>query len=210
MRIKDLMKGIGGFVAFIGFFFLLFLILAAFIKGAEYLAVTIEPILAKLAWPLFALCLIVFLPLSFFKKTRSIGLTSLVVSSFVFGLLAWMLGFIATLYFWGVFWLIVGLFLAGIGVVPMGIVASFLNHRSDIAWSLIIVLVIAYGIRIFALWYEEKMATGPHLSNGDDVIDLGDEFVSTDYTTQPTLDIKPHGHHPKHIKHQIPKRRVQG
>ena len=208
--VKDLLKGAGGLVVLIGVFAISIFLIVAFIKGAEYLAVTIEPFLAKMAWPLLVLCLLVFLPLSFFKKTRSFGLSALVVASFVFGILAWMIGFIATLYFWGVFWLVVGLFMAGIGVVPMGIVASFLNHRSDIAWSLLILLMVAYGMRFFSLWYEEKMATDPQLSDRDDVIDLGDDSVSTDYTAQPTLDTKSYSHPPRHIKHQIPKRKVQG
>lgn len=156
MKGKDILAGVGGFFAFIGIIVLSIFLVIVFLKGATYLSTTVAPVLTRITPLLFITCLFIFLPFSLIKSTRNFGLISLVVSSFVFGALAWMIGFITTLYFWGIVGVVIGLFIAGIGVVPFGIIASFLNERGDIAWNLIALIVLAYGTRAFALWYENK------------------------------------------------------
>jgi len=57
-------------------------------------------------------------------------------SSFVVGFAAWLYGFGFTYTLWGGFAVILGLFLFGIGVVPMGLVATGINGMWDAFWTI--------------------------------------------------------------------------
>jgi len=92
----------------------------------------------------FVIDIIIFLPMSFIKKTKKFAGKGLVFSSFIFGITVWLLGAIITFSYWGIVALIIGLVLMGVGVIPMGMVACFINGL----WIELIFLVIG-SILIF-------------------------------------------------------------
>jgi hypothetical protein len=74
----------------------------------------------------FVFCIIVFLPLLVFLKTRSASAKGFLVSSYVFGASTWLAGVLACNFDLGSFWLAVGLLFVGIGVVPLGIIGAMI------------------------------------------------------------------------------------
>jgi hypothetical protein len=70
------------------------------------------------------LCVIALLPLLAVRKTRSASAKGFLVSSYVFGASTWMASVLACKLYLGWFWLAVGLFFIGIGVVPLGIIGA--------------------------------------------------------------------------------------
>ena len=90
-------------------------------------------------------------PNEFYKKNKKIAGKGLVFSSFIFGITVWLLGAIITFSYWGIVALIIGLVLMGVGVIPMGMVACFINGLWIeliflVIGSIIIFVTRAYGL----------------------------------------------------------------
>jgi hypothetical protein len=76
----------------------------------------------------FALCVTVFPILAIFKRTRRAAGVGFLVSSYAFGLVIWALSVLIVLDYWGTLAVIIGIFIFGIGVLPMALVIIVWNH----------------------------------------------------------------------------------
>ena len=86
--------------------------------------------------------------MALFRKTRGLAGEWLYVASIIFGLATWFLGASVTFYTWGWTGFLIGVFLAGVGVVPIGIAAAFFSlHDSSLGISLIIMSIIVFATR---------------------------------------------------------------
>lgn len=95
----------------------------------------------------------VFAPLGIFRLTRSFAGGALVFASYVFGLILWVYGAIATFLYWGWLGLIIGLVIVGVGVVPMGFLALALRFQWEWLANLGLLLASMVGSRLLGLWY---------------------------------------------------------
>jgi hypothetical protein len=77
-----------------------------------------------------AVGIFVLAPLGIFRRTRGIAGVGLVSASWGLGAILWLYGAMITFTSWGWVGLIIGLFVFGVGVVPMGFLA--LAQNSDI------------------------------------------------------------------------------
>jgi hypothetical protein len=102
------------------------------------------------------LCLVVFLPLSFNRRTRGLSAVVFVYSSFGWGLYLWLMAFLYTYTNFGLFWLIVGLFFAGIGVVPIAIIGCLIHADWSGLLTALTMLAITFGFRFFGLYVATK------------------------------------------------------
>lgn len=127
------------------------LLLIAIIVGAGYLSEQILPLLLEFVVPLLAVSVFILVPLSFFDSTREQAGKMLYVSSFLYGICAWLLSFVITLEFWGVFAVILGFVLLGIGIVPIGILAALFNAQWEVLLNIAFLLMLTFGVRRFAL-----------------------------------------------------------
>lgn len=117
-----------------------------FTLGAK-VAFTIQPFVSWLTGILFTINILALL-IAIIPSTRgAIGMI-IYVSSYIYGLNVWIFGLAVTLALWGWIAVIVGLFLGGIGVVPIGMLASMFNGHWEIFWTLLIALVLTYGARV--------------------------------------------------------------
>ncbi len=109
----------------------------------------IYSVLLPLAWMALGLCIAILLPLSIFRKLRRYTGKAIYQASYLFGLTTWFLGATITLATWGWLALGIGLFLFGLGVVPIGILAAFITLKnSSMGFSLIVMSLVTYGCRI--------------------------------------------------------------
>jgi hypothetical protein len=97
-----------------------------------------------------AVCVLILLPLSFFRSTRAISASGFFISSFVFGATTWVLGFLVTYDYLGLFWVFVGLVVALVGIVPLGIIGAAIKSDWTAAGILCGGLVMTYGARLAA------------------------------------------------------------
>jgi hypothetical protein len=78
------------------------------------------------------------------------------ISSYVFGLELWLRSLLFTYILWGGFWVIVGLAFAGVGVLPMALLATGFAGYWDVFLWLCIGMVTTYGSRILAHYFSDK------------------------------------------------------
>jgi hypothetical protein len=167
----DTIKSIGGsllgFAIFIGFIIATVLL---FSFGAK-LAFTIQPFVNWLAGILLLINIVALL-IAIIPKTRgSVGLF-IYISSYIYGLSAWIFGLAVTLAFWGWIAVIIGIMLGGIGVVPIGMLAAIFNGEWAIFWSLFFAVVFTYGARVIGTLL---MSNAENQGEPEDVIDIEPE-----------------------------------
>lgn len=104
----------------------------------------------------FILCITILPILAMWRRTRGVAGIIYFCSSYVFGLTAWIMGFIITLSLWGWFGVIVGLIFAGVGVVPFGIIASLIHREWMLALNLFLTVLLTFGIRFLGVWLISK------------------------------------------------------
>ena len=162
-KIKNLGWGLLGIVIMLG----LFLLALLFIKGGLWLSATIYPWLVSIAGITFVICLLILLPLAIFKKTRSASAMSLLIASYIFGATAWVWSFLLAYVFWGFLGLFIGLFIGGVGVVPIAMLASMSKGEWGIFGQLVLVVIITFGVRFLALYIAEKAEQKDEKSEAD-------------------------------------------
>ncbi len=151
------LRGMGCVAFFICAIAILVLAAALFFSGVAYVSAIIMPWLLIAAWITFGILLIVFLPLSFFRRSRRVSCTAFITGSYMFGICGWLLGFLTTYTVWGFWALIVGLFLFGIGVVPIGIAAAAFHGVWDTVWELLLLVVLTFAARGYAVYLANRV-----------------------------------------------------
>ena len=137
---------------------LLFLLLPVlFIKGGLWLGPILLPWLNLISGITFIVCILVLLPLSIFRKTRSFAAIGLFTASYVFGVTLWVVSFLLSYIYWGILGLLVGLVFAGVGVLPVAMLASGLHGDWSIFIQLVISIFLTYGARAFGMFLAEKV-----------------------------------------------------
>lgn len=101
---------------------------------------------------------------------RSVTGWVLFISSYVYGMATWIYGLLVTLSLWGLLAIIIGLFLGGVGVIPIGMLASIFHGRWDIFFTLIALVVLTYGTRMAGMALVNGQ--GERLRKNDEIIEL--------------------------------------
>ena len=122
------------------------LMLAIFLAGAKWAMPHLIPTITLIGWLLLAIDIVIFLPLSIFKKLRFFTGISILLSSYIFGLIEWLYSFIFVYYFWGMWAVILGLCFIGIGCLPMALLITALNGN----WQSFIYLITIPILGVFS------------------------------------------------------------
>lgn len=162
-------KEAGWFVLGLGMMIVAVVIIAIFLNGTIYIGEKILPFLQDVLVWASVLFFLVLLPFSFIRKTYKFVGTATFYFSYLSGFTLWFYSALVTYYFWGFFGLIVGLFLVGIGVLPIAIIASLFNGEWTILWNLFYLAALTYGSRILSIYTLSKIAE----SHGAVLIDDG-------------------------------------
>jgi hypothetical protein len=122
-------------------------LLAVFIKGSLWASENLLSPLIAVGWLALAVVVFVLLPLSLFRRLRPFTGTTIFLSSFIFGLIAWLLGFVLAYALWGVWAVIVGILFFGGGVVPIALLATLVNGLWAPFFTLLVLTIITFGSR---------------------------------------------------------------
>lgn len=110
-------------------------------------------LLLPVGWIALVGVVVLFLPLGLVRRTRPLGATLLVLASWLFGLITWLLGVMATYGSWGTDGLAFGLLVGVVGVVPIGILGSFVKlHSTAMGISLCVMCAVTYGARVLGAY----------------------------------------------------------
>jgi len=153
---RDFLESIGGFIIGIAIFLGMFFLAMFFIKGGLWLSTKVLPWLSVVMWLVFALDILIILPLGIFKKTKGASAIGLIVSSYVYGLTLWFWAFLLTYIIWGAVAVFIGLFVAGVGVVPIAMLATAIKGEWAITGQIVLLLVLTFGSRILGLYFAQQ------------------------------------------------------
>ena len=156
MNIAEKIKSLGWIFLGIAIIFGIVLFALLFVKGGLWLSVIIYPWLVLISEITFAISFLILLPLAIFKKTRGMSAISLLIASYIFGITTWVWSFLLTYVFWGFFGLFVGLFIGGIGVVPIAMLASVFRGEWNMFGQLVLIVILTFSTRSLALYIVKK------------------------------------------------------
>lgn len=146
--LKSFGSSLFGILIFTGIILTFYFLFRYGVNAAAYMA----PYISWLSGVAITICLLVLLPLSFFSKTRTIAAVGFFAASYIFGLSLWLSGFLITYAYWGAIGVVIGIFMAGVGVVPTGILALVLHGQWLVVGILILGIILTYGVRAFGLY----------------------------------------------------------
>lgn len=174
--VKGFFSGALGVVIIVGFIILSGLTLVFGIRVVAF----IYPILLHISSITLAISIFILLPLAIFKKSRIISGWGLIISSYIFGVSLWMYSFLVTYTYWGVFGLVIALFMLGIGVTPIAIVASLFHWDWATIGNIAFGLVITFGARFLAIYLGEKVDKAKLQEKTDQHTQTGDIIEATE------------------------------
>ena len=153
---RDIAASIGGWLLYLTFGFGGIALLLLFFQGVGWIRDNVYP-WSTLAAGIAALAVVpISILLAIFRKSRGIGAIGLLISSYVIGLGLWIWSLIVVYEFAGVFWLIVGVVIGGIGVVPVAFIAALFFREWSIAGQILIAAIFVYGVRWISLFLSER------------------------------------------------------
>jgi hypothetical protein len=120
--------------------------------GTTYFGTKIFPYLQSAVVMFAVVCIVILLPLSLFQRTRIISVYGFLVCSYVFGLYTWLYGFLMTYGIWGGPGIAIGTLLVGVGVVPLGMIASALHSEWSPVIAMMVGLILTFGTHFFSLF----------------------------------------------------------
>lgn len=152
----DVVKTLGGLLLGITIFVVGIFLVVFLIKGGVWLSLKTLPWLSTIMWFVFIFDIFFLLPLSMLKKRKGFSSIGFVISSYVYGITLWLWGLLLTYVLWGGVAVVIGLFIAGIGVVPMAMIATALKTQWSVTGQLILPTIFTYGSRIYGFHLAEK------------------------------------------------------
>lgn len=152
--VKDFILGLGGCLALIVIAIIGLVLLVMLLRETPWITKNFYPWTVQAA----KIALFFVVPtcsvLAFFKKYRGLGGLGLALSSYVIGFSLWVWSLIVAYSLAGVFWIIVGLLFAGLGVIPIAIIAAALKAQWFIAGQMLLgvfIVLILRGIGTFLI-----------------------------------------------------------
>lgn len=157
---RDTLEGIGGCLLYLVFSTIPIILLIAFFKSIGWVVEVVLPISGWIG--VIGLALVpIFLLMAIPRASRAWGGLGLTISSYAVGFSIWLWSLVLAYAMAGVFWMIVGLCFAGVGVVFVAIIASGLRGEWLIFIQLVGGVVVVYLLRFFGAYLIDKAEAEP-------------------------------------------------
>lgn len=104
----------------------------------------------------FLIVFLILIPLGLFDSTRKFSANALYLISFLFGFAIWVYSAGIAFALLGLFWLIVGLLLAGIGVVAVAFLGALFQGYTSLALGIFLSGIFPIILRMIANYLFEK------------------------------------------------------
>jgi len=137
----------------------IFLLIGVMLRGMVWASEKGLPWLYAAARIALDVCFFVLLPLCAFRKSRPWAGVGFFISSYFFGAMLFAYSCIVVVQIWGYFGLVIGLLFAGIGVLPVGLLATLFHGEWGLFWNLVLGAVLTFGTRMLGMFLAEPRAT---------------------------------------------------
>jgi hypothetical protein len=150
-RILNALRNVGfGVAGCLMMIALLLVVPVIFLKGALWVSEHFLPTLVVAGSIALAVDLVLLLPLALVKVLRPWCAGLILLSSFLFGLITWLVGFVLTYTLWGLGAVTLGLFFLGIGVVPFAFLATLFKGMWADFFTVVALVILTLGSRSVA------------------------------------------------------------
>lgn len=183
---KELISNLRSILFGIAVFIAIIFVTLIFLMGGFWVLNKILPYLPIILWLVFIINIFIFLPLSIPNSTKAVAGIAFYFSSYVYGLNLWIWAFIITLTSWGIWGVIIGFVIAGIGFVPLAIIALVINGEWLVIGQLLLLIILTYGSRIVALYLIDKYEE----TKDERVLDFFEKFINNKEATEDKLEAK--------------------
>lgn len=157
MAIGDKLKGVGAGLLILFGIVVLTLIGYAFVVGATAASFYVIKWSPWVFWPTLVACIFLLGPLAIIPPTRLASAIGFMIASFIFGAITWFFALAFTYVVWGFVGVIVGLVVAGIGIVPVAMLAALLHAEWPTLVGFVLLVILTFGLRALAQWLAEKV-----------------------------------------------------
>ena len=165
MKFEEGLKSFGWGLAGIAFIAVIFLLGGLYLVGAVWVSERIFPWLVWAFWITVAVALFILGPLTAFGKTRVFAAIGLLICSYVFGVTLWVFSLLLTLYLWGWIGVVLGLAIAGVGIVPIAFLAALFKGQWTVLDTLFVMVVATFGVRFLAFYIADKAERATIIEN---------------------------------------------
>jgi hypothetical protein len=156
MSVKSTLSSIGTYALGVVIILALLALPALFIFGGIWVGEKILPWLMLLCILALAFNIFILVPLALIPPTRPWAGLGFFISSYLFGLTGWFMGLLLTWTLWGGCAVVVGLFIMGIGVVPIAMLATLFEGMWLELGLLILAVILTYGLRVLGVALAEN------------------------------------------------------
>src|SRR5882724_1197892 len=153
---NETIKRIGYAVMGFGILVGLIVITVLLLQGGIWLSAKLYPWLVALNGLTLAVLVLVLLPNAVFSSVPKFAGGGMFIASYIFGATLWVWSLLLTYTLWGGVGLAIGLFMAGVGVVPLAMLATLFSGLWPILGQLVLGLILTVGGRLWGLRLLEK------------------------------------------------------
>ena len=161
--INEKLKSAGAGLIGLAVVALLLFLVGLVLHGVAWVSDKLFPWFSFASLIAFSVEVVVLLPLSAIRKSRAFASVAIACCSYLFGATVWMQGLLTTLALWGGVGVMIGLFLAGIGIVPIGILAALFHGMWYLALRLVLLTFLTFGSRLYATWLLDRRDEPRHV-----------------------------------------------
>jgi hypothetical protein len=155
-RLRKAAFGVGGGAIGVIAFCAALLLVAAMLRGMVWASDKLMPWLVMGSTITLLVCIFIFLPLCLLRKTRPWAGMGLYYASYLFGTMLFAYSCLFTVFTWGYGALAVGLIFAGVGIVPVALLAAIFHAEWAVLGELLFEIVLTFGTRGFGIWMITK------------------------------------------------------
>jgi hypothetical protein len=152
--VKKLGQTVLGFAIMVGVFIVALLLL----RGMVWVADKVLPWLMIASALAFCFCIVVLGPLSLFRKTQPWAGFAFYIISYLYGVMLFAFACIVTVELWGYVGLFIGLILAGVGVLPVAMLAALFKAQWALLLYIVIGIVLTFGTRGLGIYLQARAA----------------------------------------------------
>jgi hypothetical protein len=157
MNVGETLKNVGIALGGLLVMAALFGLAMILIVGATAVSVWVMEWVPVVFWSSLLIVSFILGPLSLIPPARFIAAIGLVIASFVFGAMMWCSGVAFTYEVWGTMGVIIGVAFAGVGIVPVAMLAELLHGEWEVLLGFVVLIVLTFGLRLLGFWLAKKV-----------------------------------------------------
>jgi uncharacterized protein YacL len=157
MNVGEALKNVGFALGGLLVMTAVFGLAVIFIVGATAVSFWVREWFPIVFWSNLLIAFFILGPLSLIPPARFVAAIGFVIASFVFGAMMWCGGLGVTYEAWGMAGVIIGLVIAGVGIVPVGMLAVLLQGEWQALIGFVILIVLTFGLRALGFWLAKKV-----------------------------------------------------